>query len=163
MPVSPLDICYTVEAFTPNCSAILRRSGPPGARRATWIFFGAKPAENSASVAQSKVCIFVKGPSKTQGGLDLREMNEARYHCPIHNDGTDGAHHGHRKKYQWTGPRGRIVLAGVMPFFGIGHDYHLASKGPFEKSPEEVPDLRHSVGAGLSSPCRPYHPCHRPA
>jgi hypothetical protein len=34
MSYSPLDICCTVEAFTPNCSAILRTPGLPGARSA---------------------------------------------------------------------------------------------------------------------------------
>src|SRR5260370_15085180 len=43
-----------------------------------------------------------KEPSKTQSGLDLLDMSEARYHRPIHNDRADGEHHGGTKKYQST-------------------------------------------------------------
>ena len=35
MELEPLEICRTVDAFTPNCSAILRTPGLPAARRAS--------------------------------------------------------------------------------------------------------------------------------
>ena len=64
----------------------------------------------------------LSGSSKTQSGLDLWEMSEARYRRPIHYDCTDGAHHGSAKKYQSTRTCGRIVLAGIVPFIGFGHE-----------------------------------------
>src|SRR5580704_11633082 len=80
----------------------------------------------------------VKRPSKTQSALDLRNMSEAGYRRPVHNDCTDGAHHGRPKKYRSTRTCWRIVLAGVTPFIGVGHEYHLAGKGHREEARKEA-------------------------
>jgi hypothetical protein len=82
--------------------------------------------------------IFFNRPSKTQGGLDLLDMREARYRRPIHDDGPDGDHHGSTEKHRSTGTRGRIVLAGIVPFIGVGHQHHLAGKGHSRSGPERA-------------------------
>jgi hypothetical protein len=113
---SPLDICCTVEAFPPNCSAILCTPGLPGALRASWI--------------RSRVLGFSGGrPSGVGVAVEIRlnhKPNNRMRNRDLHDDPPT------RRREPYRGPPvtlGHIRLHGVcrlLIYYSTGLHHHGA-------------------------------------